>query len=112
MTAVTGRPAYRRIADDLRAKILDGTYPLGEPLPSTAKLMTAYGVSITVARAAVNELRAEGVVAGQPGKGVYVVEQPAAPGPDLDTLARTVEDMGKNIERLERRVSELEKRQG
>jgi DNA-binding GntR family transcriptional regulator len=110
LTAVTGRPAYRRVADDLRAKILDGTHPVGEPLPSTAKLMAAYDVSITVARAAVNELRVEGVVAGQPGKGVYVIEEPAAPGPDLGTLVRTVEDMGKSIERLEKRVSELEKR--
>lgn len=110
LTAVTGQAAYRRIANDLRSKIIDGTYPIDEPLPSTSSLMAIYDVSITVVRAAINELRTQGVVAGQPGKGVYVLKEPPAPGPDVDTLARTVADMGRDLEDLKRRVSELEGR--
>jgi DNA-binding GntR family transcriptional regulator len=111
LTAVTGQPAYRRIADDLRSKILDGTYPVGDPLPSTTNLMATYEVSVTVARAAVNELRTEGVVAGQPGKGVYVLKAPGAPSTsstDAAVLARALEDMGRTVKRLEERVSALE----
>ncbi|MFI5913743.1 GntR family transcriptional regulator [Dactylosporangium sp. NPDC051541] len=76
MTAITGQPAYQQIADDLRRKIVDGTYPVGEPIPSTTTLMAHYNGSITVVRAAIRDLQNEGVLIGQPGKGVYVQEKP------------------------------------
>lgn len=76
LPARTGRPKYRQVADDLRAKIANGTYPVEAELPSTSRLMANYDVSITVVRAAVKELANEGLVQGQPGKAVYVRSAP------------------------------------
>ncbi|MGH3672890.1 MAG: winged helix-turn-helix domain-containing protein [Pseudonocardiaceae bacterium] len=84
MTALTRRPKYRQIADDLRAKITDGTYPVGAAPPSTSQLMQSYDVSVTVARAAVKELQNEGIAEGQPGKAVYVQRKPVAAKPSTE----------------------------
>ncbi len=37
-------PRYQEVADDLRTKILDGTYPVGQPLPHARDLMMKYGL--------------------------------------------------------------------
>lgn len=83
MTEHTGRPKYLELADTLRRAIASGHYPVGGELPSTSQLTTSAGVSTTVVRNAIRELRGEGLVVGQPGKAVYVRAtpdaQPAAP---------------------------------
>jgi DNA-binding GntR family transcriptional regulator len=93
VTAITGQPAYQQIADDLRRKIADGTYPVGEPIPSTTALMSMYSGSITVVRAAIKDLQVEGLLIGQPGKGVYVQEKPATgrSGTSPDVVAQLAE---------------------
>ncbi|MCA1675023.1 MAG: winged helix-turn-helix domain-containing protein [Actinobacteria bacterium] len=114
MSAVTRRPKYRQIADDLRAKISDGTYPVGAMLPSTSQLMASYDVSVTVARAAVKELQNEGIAEGQPGKAVYVQREPAPAEPSADyveitqqiqalreALDQAVQELGDRLTRLE-----------
>ncbi len=68
----TGRPKYVEVAASLRSAIAAGTYPVGSELPSTARLTESFGVSTTVVRAAIRELRDEGLVVGQPGKAVFV----------------------------------------
>jgi len=78
VTAAVGRPAYQQVAADLREKIAAGEIPVGAAIPSTARLAGEHGVSITVVRAAVNQLRADGLVTGQPGKGVFVCATPAS----------------------------------
>jgi DNA-binding GntR family transcriptional regulator len=76
LAGISERPAYERVADDLRGKIAAGTYAVGDALPSTQALMSSYAVSSTVARRAVSELRNEGLVIGQPGKAVFVKATP------------------------------------
>lgn len=76
MDEITDRPKYLHLANELRRAISGGVYPVGSELPSTAKLTESYGVSTTVVRAAVRELRDEGLVRGQPGKAVYVTAEP------------------------------------
>jgi DNA-binding transcriptional regulator YhcF (GntR family) len=71
-TAPTGKPAYQHVADDLRQQISDGRLPVGSQLPTVARLMETYGVSNTVIKSALSQLKAENVVIGQQGKGVYV----------------------------------------
>jgi len=73
-----GRPAYQQMAADLRAQIASGKLAVGSAVPSTAQLSKQYGVSVTVVRAAINQLRADGLVVGQPGKAVYVRATPEA----------------------------------
>ncbi|MGH8328617.1 MAG: winged helix-turn-helix domain-containing protein [Steroidobacteraceae bacterium] len=104
-----------QIADDLRAKITDGTYPVGSALPSTSHLMRSYEVSITVARAAVKELQNEGLVLGQPGKAVYVRQEPepTQPSPEYIEVMQQIkalrEAMTETAAGLDARLTALEK---
>lgn len=91
-----GQPAYQRVADDLRQQIAAGDLPVGSAIPSTAKLTKAYQVSYTVIRAAIGELRAAGLVFGQPGKGVFVRATPdevAERASSIDDLAAQVAEL-------------------
>jgi GntR family transcriptional regulator len=110
----TRRPRYRQIADDLRAKISDGTYPVGATLPSTSQLMATYDVSVTVARAAIKELQNDGVAEGQPGKAVYVQREPAPPepSPEYRELTHQIQALRKSLDQavqhLDARLTRLE----
>ncbi|GIH03396.1 hypothetical protein Rhe02_14630 [Rhizocola hellebori] len=101
MTEISGQPAYQQIAHDLRRKIAEGIYEVGEAIPATNQLMTMYHGSITVVRAAIKELQAEGVLIGQPGKGVYVQRKPSD-----DELARK-SDSHARLAELEEEVRRL-----
>ncbi len=65
-------PRYRRIADDLRAKIDARTYKPGDQLPSEPELMEMYGVSRNTVRLALSLLANEGRIVSQPGRGTFV----------------------------------------
>lgn len=65
---------YRRVADDLRARITAGEFPPGAKLPTRKQLAAHYGVSDIVIGAAMRELASAGVTESLPGVGVYVAE--------------------------------------
>lgn len=69
-------PDYRRIADDIRKKIIDGEYPPGSRLPTHRELMAAFRTSDQPVRAAMELLSVEGWVETQQGKGSFVVDHP------------------------------------
>ena len=107
----TGRPKYVEVAESLRRAIASGQYPVGSELPSTARLTETFEVSTTVVRAAVRELRSEGLVVGQPGKAVYVRAEPEVVAPDveqrLDELAAYVRA---ELTSLSDRIAALERK--
>jgi GntR family transcriptional regulator len=70
------RPAYQQIADALRAQMRDGTYPPGAKLPSESELRDRWGVAAKTVRAALDQLRAEGLVIGRQGVGSFARAQP------------------------------------
>jgi GntR family transcriptional regulator len=74
--SMTERPAYLRVADDLRAGIRDATYPPGSPLPSLRGLAAQYGLSEIVIRAAFAVLRNEGLVTTQARSRTVVRQRP------------------------------------
>lgn len=78
MAEFLGQPAYQQVADDLRKQISEGRIQVGEAVPSAAKLRERYAVSSTVVQRAINELRSEGLLIGQPGKAVFVKATPEA----------------------------------
>jgi DNA-binding GntR family transcriptional regulator len=86
LTEVIGQPIYQRIAASIRAQIDSGELAVGDPLPSTRRLMTIHDASNNVVRNAVDLLRQEGLVYGQPGKAVYVRATPQAVGEERATL--------------------------
>lgn len=66
------RSPYRQIADQLRAVIDAGELRPGDQLPSEAELTRHYGVARMTARQAIQELRTEGRVVAEHGRGVFV----------------------------------------
>ena len=68
--------SYERIADTLRTRILDGTYRVGERIPSMNELEQIFAVSNMTVRKALDRLRYEGLVAGRRGDGTRVVRSP------------------------------------
>ncbi|KKW66839.1 hypothetical protein AAV94_13965 [Lampropedia cohaerens] len=59
----------------LAENIANGVYPLGSRLPSEQEMIETFGVSRTVVREAIANLRASGKVVTMPGVGIFVREQ-------------------------------------
>ncbi|WP_030342266.1 GntR family transcriptional regulator [Streptomyces californicus] len=69
-------PPYRQIADQLRARIADGTIPVGRRIPSLVELEQEFGVARDTLRKAVKVLKDEGLVETVTGMGVFATQQP------------------------------------
>lgn len=68
-------PRYERVARDLRRKIESHELKPGDQLPTEKTIQTEHGVSVTVARAAIAQLRAEGLIVSEQGRGSFVRRQ-------------------------------------
>lgn len=65
---------YQEIADDLRARIEAGEFPVGAQLPGISALQQHYGVrGLNTIRAAQQRLVEEGILRTQQGVGAFVV---------------------------------------
>jgi len=79
------RRLYRQIADQLRALIRDGEFPVGSRLPAERDLAMQLGVSRPSVREALIALEVEGMVAVRMGSGVVVTaREPAASATRVD----------------------------
>jgi GntR family transcriptional regulator len=104
----TGEPAYRQLAESLRGRIRSGELPVGEQLPSQAALMRDNGVSSSVVRMAISELRAEGLIATHQGKGVFVRAVPgAAAATSHDEIQTRLGDLTLRVAALEADMKQL-----
>ena len=72
LQAVETRRLYRQIADQLRALIAAGEWPLGSRLPPERDLAAQLGVSRPSVREALIALEVEGLVEVRMGSGIYV----------------------------------------
>lgn len=68
-------PIYVQIVADVRAQIADGRLQPGDQLPTVAEFRAQYQCSTTAVRNAMLVLRADGLVEGRQGKGVYVARR-------------------------------------
>lgn len=69
----SARPApYQHIAQLLRDRVTDGTWTVGDRLPSRATLGSEFGVGGNVVRRAQERLIEEGLLEGRAGSGTYV----------------------------------------
>lgn len=107
MTEVIGQPIYQRIAAALRAQISSGELAIGDALPSTRKLMEIHGASNNVVRNAVELLRQEGLLHGQPGKAVYVRATPQA----VEEEQATLKTVGNEVAELHEQLRQLSEQQ-
>ncbi|WP_182422102.1 FadR/GntR family transcriptional regulator [Aureimonas sp. ME7] len=81
MTNLTNRTSAA-----LRAKILDGTFVIGDKLPTLAVLAAEFGVSRTVIREAVAALQSDGLLQSRHGVGVFVLSADAEVPPSQASL--------------------------
>lgn len=63
---------YQQLLSELVEQIESGRIGVGDKLPSEADLVREYGVSRTTARRALDELRREGHVRREPGRGTFL----------------------------------------
>ena len=70
------RPAYQRIADDLRAAIASESLRPGDKVPSERELAGRYGTAHMTARQALGLLKDEGLIATRQGRGSFVRLRP------------------------------------
>jgi DNA-binding GntR family transcriptional regulator len=115
----SGTPAYQQVAEALRGKIRRGEVELGSQLPSLTDLMHEFGVSITVIRMALSQLRAEGFVVTHQGKGTFVREQlpttaepkdPTAAG--FEAVMEQLQAIQDDLRRVDDRLERLERQAG
>ena len=71
---------WRQLANDLTARIADGTYPLGSPLPTEDELASEYTVARITARRALAELRKRKLIQTLRGQSNAVVAMPEPGG--------------------------------
>ncbi|WP_433889347.1 GntR family transcriptional regulator [Streptomyces sp. CA-111067] len=69
-------PPYRKIADELRVRILSGTLHAGEKLKSENELKDQYDTTRVTVRKALALLKAEGLLISEQGRGVFVRPRP------------------------------------
>ncbi len=72
-------PLWRQLAAILRARIEDGTYPEDTAIPSLIRLADEFDLAEDTVRKAVDSLKREGLLAGTPGRGTYVVPEDQRP---------------------------------
>lgn len=108
------RPAYQRVAEDLRHAIATGTYQPGDQLPTLAELTTRYGIAVMTARDAIRQLVADGLVVSRQGKGAYVLRQPSTDESItasqvldlLNQVSRSVDDLTERMTVVERTLAD------
>lgn len=91
----SGLPAYRQVADHLRQRIRSLTYPPGDQLPSERELAELYATSRVTVRQAVAELRAEGLIVAEHGRGLFVRPQRHVERLGRSRLSRTERQAGR-----------------
>lgn len=65
----------QQIFEDLADRIWDGDYAPGEQLPSYRELAVLYTVGTTTISVVILLLKAAGLVEGEVGRGVFVVDE-------------------------------------
>lgn len=65
-------PLYTQVKENLRERILDGSYKAHAQLPAESELSSIFGVSRITVRQALSDLQKEGVIFKIPGKGTFV----------------------------------------
>ena len=84
--------AYKTIAGALRARIADGEFAPGAPLPSESSLCAEYRVARNTLRRALEQLADEGLIVVRPGRG-RTVQQPGEPGSAVPQSRRIADDL-------------------
>jgi GntR family transcriptional regulator len=75
-------PDYVRVVEYVRRKIRSGEYPPGSKLPTKLELVDLLGTKGKSIDTAMIALKAEGLIYGRQGRGVYVADPLPPTSPD------------------------------
>jgi GntR family transcriptional regulator len=70
----SGVPAYRQLVDQVRQAVRLGLLRAGDQLPPVREVVTQITINPNTVHRAYRDLEAEGLVAGQQGRGTFVLE--------------------------------------
>jgi GntR family transcriptional regulator len=73
----SGVPAYRQLVDQVRQAVRLGLLRPGDQLPPVREVVTQITINPNTVHRAYRDLEAEGLVAGQQGRGTFVRAAPA-----------------------------------
>ncbi|QMU70227.1 winged helix-turn-helix domain-containing protein [Streptacidiphilus sp. P02-A3a] len=76
-------PRYREIYADLRRRIADGEWQIGDRLPDLGAFMEHYNASLNTVRRATVDLRDEGVLRISQGDGTFLAAPPQSTNDEL-----------------------------
>lgn len=92
---MSNKPAYQRIADQLRADIAEGKWKPGEQLPGEMELSEQFQVSRNTMRQALNQLTQVNLLRRHRGSGTFVNEQGMTHTlGDLRSFTQVMSDLG------------------
>ncbi|MER5839994.1 winged helix-turn-helix domain-containing protein [Streptomyces prasinus] len=80
MEFVADIPRWRQVAEVIRRRIEDGTYPPRTRIPSVVEITAEFGIAAVTAQKVHKGLRAEGLIYTEPGLGSFVTERSKAAG--------------------------------
>jgi len=117
-SAAAHRPTAKDIAEDIRRQVVSGDLKPGDRLPAARDLAKQHGVTLVKVQNAFRELKDEGLVFSEVGRGTFVVD-PANPVAGEETggsafvaltsevtaLHETIRRLGERLDRLERIVN-------
>lgn len=110
MVEWTGKFAYQQVADDLRRRIADGEFSEVGQLPSLGQLQKTYAVTVTVARAAINQLKTDGLAVSHQGKGAFLTADAGRTAAQIADPFGAVTKLREEVEKLRSEVGELRER--
>src|SRR5437763_2277530 len=84
-------PLYRQLFEQIASKIRSGEMGRGDRLPATRELAGQLGLNRTTVSAAYEMLEAEGLIAGQVGRGSFVTGETTANRVDWGALLERAE---------------------
>src|ERR1035438_2524423 len=90
---------YRQIADDLRARIESGEYPVGTQLPTKPEMQERYEAAVGTVDKALRVLHGLGIAETRQGVGTFVLRQLAE-----DSGQRDLDALGAEVAELQRRA--------
>ncbi|MGY1580987.1 GntR family transcriptional regulator [Streptomyces sp. MN13] len=70
-------PRWRQVAEVIRNRIEDGTYPPRTRVPSVMQIIAEFGIATATAQKVLQNLRKEGLIYTEPGLGSFVAQRPA-----------------------------------
>src|ERR1039458_7279454 len=83
-------PKYAQVVAEIKSRIEQGQYPPGTLLPSEHQLVGDFSVSRPTIVTALSEVRADGWIDTQQGKGSFVRGRPALAGAERTRPAQSV----------------------